>query len=104
LLVFTLKKLAVCSVFEVAKCVRIGVKFVFNKIFFPGGGGGTMAEEGVPDMTLISDMDETGINRNLQVDAASCTQAVSGVLYGTVVSTVLLRHFFLDIIIRVKRR
>jgi hypothetical protein len=26
-----------------------------------------MAEEGVPDMTLISDMDETGINRNLQV-------------------------------------
>ncbi len=32
-----------------------------------GGGGGTMAEEGVPDMTLISDMDETGINRNLQV-------------------------------------
>jgi hypothetical protein len=25
-------------------------------------------------------------------------------LYGTVVSTVLLRHFFLDIIIRVKRR
>ena len=28
---------------------------------------GTMAEEGVPDMTLISDMDEMGINRNLQV-------------------------------------
>jgi hypothetical protein len=27
-----------------------------------------MAEEGVPDMTLISDMDETGINRNLQVE------------------------------------
>ena len=26
-----------------------------------------MAEEGVPDMTLISDMDEMGINRNLQV-------------------------------------
>ncbi len=38
-----------------------------------------MAEEGVPDMTLISDMDETGINRNLQVDAASCTQVVKGV-------------------------
>jgi hypothetical protein len=83
LLVFTLKKIAVCSVFEVAKCVRIGVKFVINcfqqKFFFPGGGGGTMAEEGVPDMTLISDMDETGINRNLQVDAASCTQVVKGV-------------------------
>ena len=41
-----------------------------NIVCFTGGGrggGGTMAEEGVPDMTLISDMDEMGINRNLQV-------------------------------------
>lgn len=32
-------------------------------LFFPG----SSPESGVPDMTIISDIDETGINRNLQV-------------------------------------
>ena len=37
-----------------------------------GGGGGCRAEDGVPDMTRISDMDENGINKNLQVTHISC--------------------------------
>ena len=36
-------------------------------MFDVSGMAGIRAEEGVPDMTTISDMNENGVNRNLQV-------------------------------------
>ncbi len=49
----------------------LGTSFSFHDPIFCLGMAGIRAEEGVPDMTTISDMNENGVNRNLQVRSSS---------------------------------